>query len=125
MKSTKLTLSFSADTKAVDFASGLAGLGARSRKSDFDELVLLQALFAPPDGRTASFGRTAAMLRESLNPSPRCPEAGCAVGAKEGEAKQVERRGRRNEGGRVAALMCRDMYVIVEEPPWGRGPFAP
>ena len=99
MKSTRLTLSFSADTKAVDFASGLAGLGARSRKSDFDELVLLQALSAPPDGSTASFGRTAAMVCEGSEPKLRCPKARRAVGAEKGRAKQGERKRSRNEGG--------------------------
>ena len=109
------------DIAKSEETAGLAGPDLISRKSEAGESIMLQAYSAPLDGSTASFGRTAAMLRESLNPSPRCPEAGCAVGAEEGEAKQVERRGRRNEGGRVAALMCRDMYVIEEgKPPWGR-----
>ena len=80
---------------------------------------MLQAYSAPLDGSTASFGRTAAIFRESLVPSPRRPRAECAVGAEEGEAEE-ERKGSRNEGERVDGPTLKDMYVIEEKPPWGR-----
>ena len=96
----------------MDSPTGLAGRDrVRSRKSAAGESDMLQAYSAPPVGRTASFGRTAAMDLEYLN-APRLPRA--ALGARDvGErAERGERKGARaKEGGLAGTWILRDMYV--------------
>ena len=55
----------------------------RSRKSETGEFDMLQAYSTPPVGRTASFGRTAAMVRGYFLKAPLLPRA--ALGARVGE----------------------------------------
>ena len=107
---------------------GLVGLDrVRSRKSEAGEADMLQAYSAPPVGRTASFGRTAAMDLEYLN-APLLPRATGGArdvgeraerGAREEEGEEEERA---KEGGCAGRWTARDMYarapVLEEESEW-------
>ena len=122
-------LTLALDIADIDPTTGLSGDFISRKLDESDESVMLLAYAAPLDGRTASFGRTAAMFRESFafDRNPRRPSGDGAFGAEkeEEEAEQGEWTGSGKEGEEepLGALKWKDKYVIgleVEKPPWVR-----
>lgn len=105
-----------ARASCVDSTTGLAGQDReRSRKSAAGESDMLQAYSAPPEGRTVSFGRAAAMDRVYLK-APLLPRAALGARAVGERAERGERKGgRAKEGGLAGTRIPRDMYATVPE----------